>query len=159
MLQPPSEVTKCKENPLKPPTYPTWAPIQMQRTKCTEELNHFSLWASRFLCSRSIFCKLFSKTISLLSTSLRMESADLSSWWMALLTDSSFGLITELFPSGSSLRAGRGLVSQQSHCSRGHKGWLLRWQSRFVHGDRLIPASCSWISTPLAEAATAPGEN
>lgn len=108
MLQPPSEVTKCKENLLKNPTYPTWAPVQMQRTKCTEELNPFLLWASRFLCSRSIFCKLFSKTISLLSTSLRMESADFPSWWMALLKDSSFGLMIEPSPSGSSLRAGRG---------------------------------------------------
>lgn len=113
MLQPPSEVTNCKENLLKTPTYPTWAPIRVQRTKRTEELSDFSLWTSRFLCSRSLFCKLLSRTISLLFTSLRMESADFPSWWMALFKDPSFGLIIEPSPSGSSSRAGGGFGASE----------------------------------------------
>lgn len=134
---------KCKENLLKNPIYPTWAPTQMQRTKCTEDLSDFLPWASRFLCSRSVFCKLLSETISLLSTSLRMESADFPSWWMALLRDSSSGLIFEPSPSGSSSRAGGGIGDPTAAGSTGG--------TRASRTLEVTGQVCAWRQTPTSQ--------
>lgn len=86
-----------------------------------------------FLCSRSLFHK-FSETISLLFTSLRMESADFPSRWMALFKDLSFGLIIEPSLSGTSPRAGGRFVASAVPLLQGARrgqglgrSWLPRW--------------------------------